>query len=174
MASEIAAKSVSYNPVKADVWSLGVILFIILTESPLALKAERRYRALHLGGVHSILVSWGLRDMVRSEVVALLPEMLQVDPSKWITVDAALAVVSSLWRRETRFTREQRLRSSSAPCMWLSIILPYRSLVRESVPDLAAHERLRGALAAGAKLQTYLSTDDTNFSSFSRSVWSPV
>ncbi|CAI5701189.1 unnamed protein product [Peronospora effusa] len=82
MAPEMTQGAV-YDPKKADMWSLGVLLFILLTGSPLFVD-EGRYaptlRVLNKYGVAKILELWGLEKLISRPAINLLSCMLQVEP----------------------------------------------------------------------------------------------
>ncbi|ETK95277.1 CAMK/CAMKL protein kinase [Phytophthora nicotianae CJ01A1] len=89
MAPEIAQGAV-YDPKKADVWSLGVLLFILLTGSPLFADEQRcapTLRVLNKYGVAKILELWGLKKLISRPTINLLACMLQVQPQHRLSAE---------------------------------------------------------------------------------------
>ncbi|OWY93355.1 CAMK/CAMKL protein kinase [Phytophthora megakarya] len=89
MAPEVTEGAV-YDPKGADVWSLGVLLFIMLTGSPLFADENSRaptLRVLNKYGVSKILELWGLKQQFSKPTVNLLTSMLQVQPSRRLSAE---------------------------------------------------------------------------------------
>ncbi|GAB9466630.1 hypothetical protein Gpo141_00004000 [Globisporangium polare] len=87
-----AAKS--YDPVQADIWSLGVIWFMLLTGAPLvaiASPSDKVLNAIAKHGVGVIFRAWGLTSGISKESIDLLSRMLQVNPSARVSIDDVLA-----------------------------------------------------------------------------------
>lgn len=87
MAPEVT-QGVAYDPKSADVWSLGILLFIMLTGSPLFADEVARaptFRVLNKYGVDKILELWGLKEHFSNATITLLANMLQVQPSRRLT-----------------------------------------------------------------------------------------
>lgn len=89
MAPEVQAGGM-YDPKKADVWSLGVMLFALLTGSPfmrVANSSDPAFTALQQHGVHGILQVWGVDHSISTSMVDLITQMLAVDPQQRIQLD---------------------------------------------------------------------------------------
>ncbi|GAB9467162.1 Serine/threonine protein kinase [Globisporangium polare] len=89
MAPEVIAQE-AYDPAASDMWSLGIMLFVMLTGSPLTPSAspeEKGFQALMEFGVRKILEVWGLESEVSPAVVELLEALLQVNPAKRFTIE---------------------------------------------------------------------------------------
>ncbi|OWZ15115.1 CAMK protein kinase [Phytophthora megakarya] len=92
MAPEVYAAKERYDPLQADMWSLGVLLAIMLAGAPLIEKPtcdDRQFRVLSHGG--------GVRKLRRifpsklSEVAwDLMEKLLPIDPRKRLTLEQVL------------------------------------------------------------------------------------
>jgi calcium-dependent protein kinase len=103
-APEVVARE-SYDPMQADVWSLGIMLFMMLTGSPLfpiALRTCEGFSALERHGVAAILRSWGFHSTISPETTDLLSDMLQIDPLKRIHVDEILLRLDAMCASDSR------------------------------------------------------------------------
>ncbi|KAF0700495.1 Aste57867_8979 [Aphanomyces stellatus] len=85
-------QGVEYDPAKADVWSLGIMLFMLLTGAPLCQAAaprDTRFAYFQMNGLKGLLRSWNMR--MDKDAQDLLEHMLCVCPVKRFTLDQVLA-----------------------------------------------------------------------------------
>ncbi|KAI9910336.1 hypothetical protein PsorP6_010768 [Peronosclerospora sorghi] len=84
MAPEVAAQ-LSYSPVVADVWSLGILLFMLLTGAPLlelASPTRQEFETVRAMSCCGVLKSWGMDSQLSAATMDLLSKMLEFDPTK--------------------------------------------------------------------------------------------
>lgn len=84
VAPEVVAEA-SYDPVTADVWSLGILLFMLLTGAPLlefASPSSPEFNTVKTVGCRGVLRSWHMDSQLSEETLDLLSKMLQFDPTK--------------------------------------------------------------------------------------------
>ena len=93
MAPEVVAGD-RYDPTLADVWSLGIVWFVLLTGSPLlslASPSVKGFKALAQYGVGAVLTSWGYADRLSKDTIIVLEKMLEIDPRQRISLAQVLA-----------------------------------------------------------------------------------
>ena len=68
-----------WNPKKADVWSLGIILFVLLVGGPpftIADKRDKRFQIVFTGQIRKLLRAWGKDRSVSEDASDLISNML--------------------------------------------------------------------------------------------------
>lgn len=81
----VSGRAAGYDPWQADIWSLGIILFVLLTGSPLlrlpfpGCKDLEVVRAI---GCRGVLRLWGLETQFSAATLDLLDKMLAVEPAR--------------------------------------------------------------------------------------------
>jgi serine/threonine protein kinase len=92
IAPEVLRQDPYFNPMLADIWAAGVILFILLTGVPpidQASEADERYLMVSEGRLAEMIQMWRLD--VRSEAIDLIQRILHPDPTQRLTLEQMLA-----------------------------------------------------------------------------------
>ena len=87
IAPEVMENANHFHPQKSDIWSLGVMLFIMLTGVPpvaVAYDLDDRYRLICEGGLEAMLRQWGFH--LTDEAVHLLFNILRPKPMDRLTL----------------------------------------------------------------------------------------
>lgn len=79
----------SYDGQKADVWSLGVILFMMITGAPPTespCSTDKRFRMIKNGKIATMVKGWRMGHLFSDDALDLITRMLTVNPEERITV----------------------------------------------------------------------------------------
>eukprot|EP00919_Chromeraceae_sp_WS-2016_P007364 GHVR01017314.1.p1 GENE.GHVR01017314.1~~GHVR01017314.1.p1 ORF type:complete len:367 (+),score=13.31 GHVR01017314.1:124-1224(+) len=90
-APEVYSSNYSGGP--ADVFSCGIVIFIMVIGSPPwqeATNDDGRFKFVSSYGLESLLLKWKKRDLVSDNLLNLLTQMTQIDPLKRATLQEAL------------------------------------------------------------------------------------
>ncbi len=88
-------------------WSLGVILFILLTGYPpveAATALDPRFRMIRDGQLGAMLKEWEV--LLSHDAVDLIQRILKVNPYERLSIDD---VLSHPWMRDTDLNQEQEI-----------------------------------------------------------------
>jgi serine/threonine protein kinase len=91
-APELCMDAKFWNPKKADVWSLGIILFVFLVGGPpfqVANNRDRRFQIVYSGQIRRLLKAWG-KDRTVSEVASNLISGMLAPIDQRFTVEQIL------------------------------------------------------------------------------------
>jgi serine/threonine protein kinase len=90
----------TYDGAKADVWSLGVMLFMMITGVPpteAPCNEDKRFRLIKAGRIENMLRGWQMDHLFSKSALELVSKMLCTDPTKRISLKEIL---------EHRFVKE--------------------------------------------------------------------
>ncbi|KAF0695193.1 Aste57867_13957 [Aphanomyces stellatus] len=93
MAPEMYLKK-AFAPGPADVWSLGIMLFIMLTGTPLFKKAnmdDATFSYFEENGLRCMLSWWNMEQLFPEDVLEMLERMLEINPTKRLTMKELMA-----------------------------------------------------------------------------------
>ncbi|CAK4077519.1 unnamed protein product [Aphanomyces euteiches] len=92
MAPEVWA-GLSYDATLADVWSLGIMLFMMLSGAPMfdtASETDNRFAFLKTNGLDELVQAWEIAECFDAQSLSLLGQMLEIDPAKRIPLAKVL------------------------------------------------------------------------------------
>ncbi|KAG9406784.1 hypothetical protein AC1031_003108 [Aphanomyces cochlioides] len=87
MAPEVVSGTL-YDPKRADVWSLGIVLFMMVTGAPLfgvANDIDSRFHFMEVKGLRALVKAWN--HEIDAQVMTLLERMLVVNPKERMTMN---------------------------------------------------------------------------------------
>eukprot|EP00600_Ochromonadales_sp_CCMP1393_P005713 CAMPEP_0174974818 /NCGR_PEP_ID=MMETSP0004_2-20121128/12076_1 /TAXON_ID=420556 /ORGANISM="Ochromonas sp., Strain CCMP1393" /LENGTH=360 /DNA_ID=CAMNT_0016225555 /DNA_START=221 /DNA_END=1303 /DNA_ORIENTATION=- len=89
---EVLREDPAFNPMLADIWAAGVILFISMTGVPpvdMAAMSDDRFKMICEGRLQEMLTSWGLN--LNPMAVDLMQRILRPDPQTRLTIPQILS-----------------------------------------------------------------------------------
>ncbi|CAK4126159.1 unnamed protein product [Aphanomyces euteiches] len=130
IAPEIVARC-TYDPVKADMWSLGVMLFMMLSGAPLcelASPKDARYEYFTNHGLRALIQTWNMSHRFDAEALELLEMMLDPNPKTRARMAQVLVHPYITGRRlQQREARQQKSAPRTFMRRWIDM-LPQRAI----------------------------------------------
>jgi serine/threonine protein kinase len=83
IAPEVIQNNQNFNPMKVDIWALGVILFTMMSGFPpveSANTADPRYRMVAAGHLRTLIDNWNVSHLMSDSVVNLIESILRPNP----------------------------------------------------------------------------------------------
>ncbi|OQS04694.1 kinase [Thraustotheca clavata] len=93
MAPEMYNCPQGYDPSKVDVWSLGILLWMLLTGLPLVNNSsadDETFAFIQQYGLRTLVQVWNLSHLVPEEALDILEKLLIADPTKRLSMTDAL------------------------------------------------------------------------------------
>lgn len=94
IAPEVLQNSQPFNPMKADIWAIGVILFTMLSGFPpveSAQTADPRYRMISAGHLRTLIDNWNVSHLLSESVVGLIEGLMKPNPGDRFTMSEIIA-----------------------------------------------------------------------------------
>lgn len=92
IAPEVLREDPYFQPLLADIWAIGIILFMVLTGVPpvdMANENDDRYTLICDNGLHEMVSSWGYD--INPMAVDLIQRILRPNPRDRLTIEQILA-----------------------------------------------------------------------------------
>ena len=93
MAPEIHRNSNGYDGYQADIWSLGILFFILLTGNPfceIASRDDANFQLFSQLGIRQVLTQWEVPN-VSEEAVDLLEGLLVIQPDQRLSIHEVMS-----------------------------------------------------------------------------------
>ncbi|EQC39442.1 serine/threonine protein kinase [Saprolegnia diclina VS20] len=93
MAPEMHTHPDGYDPSKVDLWSLGIVLWMLLTGLPLVSNSsigDETFLYLQRHGLRALVRAWQLTSLVPDDALDLLERLLVADPAKRLSMPGVL------------------------------------------------------------------------------------
>ncbi|KAF0700146.1 Aste57867_9334 [Aphanomyces stellatus] len=118
----------AYDPAAADMWSLGIVLFILLVGSPPVESTsvdDDRFRIVHKQGIRGLIALWKIESLFSPPALEVLDGLLTVDPARRLSMAGLL---KHLFLQDKIIAAPSAVEEPKSNSKWLDKIFPNRGL----------------------------------------------